>query len=332
MQKAVLLNNTASYNHLGCYLTVLGLKKLLARCGIDVIYELEVNNTDFERLINVLKGDENTLLIINGEGTLHDDQAYAKALLELSEPFKTRTIILNSQLRNMGDRYISILQSMPLIQLRTMYDYSWCKNNGIKNITYCPDMLFYSGYKPLDNKKIQDNFIVYTDSHSEQETKRLVSIYLKDKRKNKIWVNMHYCYPGKGKPKLKIMLLKGLSKFFPKTFLWRLEAARERNISQILRIFESADSVITGRYHAACLAIQAKKPLFIAGSNTTKLRDLCNDFDWGEELNKFNIERDSSTKPANYKETELIKGRDLQLYINKLETTLKKTAKQISNK
>ena len=290
MRKIVLLNSTITYNHTGCFLTVTGLKALLSRCNATVVYELEVNNYNFGRARSILEQDNQVLLVINGEGTLHDDQPYARALLQFAEPFAQRTLVLNAQIRDMSDTYVKILKSMRLLQVRTLHDKKWCRENGLDNVLYCPDMIFYSGYEPdIENQIKTKRYVLYTDSHSNVETKRIVEYYRKDKRPNKIWVNMHYSYPGKGRFIAKLFLLKFLGKIMPDEFFWRYQGAREKNLSEILEVFNAAECVVTGRYHAACLAIQARAPLLFAGSNTKKIQNLADDFNWGTKLGSQGI-------------------------------------------
>jgi exopolysaccharide biosynthesis predicted pyruvyltransferase EpsI len=292
MKNAILLNCTSTYSHVGCYLTISGLKKLLIECGVNIIHEHEVNNYDFSFVVSLLESNVDTVLLINGEGTIHDDQDYAKALLDIAADYSQRTLLLNSQLRNMSQKYVDIIKTLKFVQVRTKFDHDWCKENGISDIVYCPDMLFYSGILPT--LSIASERILYSDSHDDKASNELFNCYAK-RDKFKTWVNMHYSPVGTHVNQIKRVMLKILSKFFSKRFGYRKENYyAQASLSNILQDFCMSKAIVTGRYHGACLAIALGKPLLYSYSNTSKIKDLCRDFEYGVELNVSSIVNDDN--------------------------------------
>ena len=93
------------------------------------------------------------------------------------------------------------------------------------------------------------------------------------------WVNFHY-YPLGSFPRLDRFLR---TRLFRTTFAANALGARLGNphgrhtLSETLRRFAAADTIITGRYHAACLAVAFGKPLECLSSNTPKIERLMAD-------------------------------------------------------
>ncbi|EDM26044.1 hypothetical protein LNTAR_04321 [Lentisphaera araneosa HTCC2155] len=288
--KAILINSTSTYNHLGCYFTTYGLKKLLNKHHVEIIYELEVNNLNFECCSDLLDSQKDCLLIINGEGTIHDNQPYACALLNFSKKYHNRTLLLNSQLRNMSSNYIQIIKTFLFVQVRTRFDENWCLENNLTNVVYCPDMLFYSGIEKICKNKSKNKWVIYTDSHCVDAAYQIAKMYSNEDYKNKKWINLHYLNPGTAISKFKLTCLNLLKYVYSSKYITKyLNNLSCNYLSSIISDFLNAKVVITGRYHGACLAIALGKPLIYGNSNTSKIKDLCNDFKTGIGLKKFQM-------------------------------------------
>ncbi|MAR89405.1 MAG: hypothetical protein CML06_00780 [Pseudomonadales bacterium] len=299
MKKAVIINSTSTYNHLGCYLTMNGLRRLLHNCSINVIFELEVNNYDFCTVKKLLDENKSCFLIINGEGTIHDDQPYATALLRFAEHYEKRTLILNSQLKNMSSVYIEIMKRFKLVQLRTRADFDYALEAGLKNIAYCPDMLFNSGLEPRNFSKSNKPSVVFTDSHDQEQSKTLFEMYSATPNEVRKWCNIHYLYTGEKKSSVKSIILYLLAKLAPRLFGYRhLNHISRSSISSTLDTLYEATIIVTARYHTACIGILAGKKIFYGSSNTTKVRDICDDFNVGAPLSEINSNTLTSPEKA----------------------------------
>lgn len=290
MKNAVLLNSTLTYNHVGCYLTSLGLRKVLIKAGVSIAYEIEVNNSDFSHVEELLKHDRDLLVVVNGEGTVHDDQPYAITLIEFCKKYSSRCMFLNSQFRNMSQQYVEIANQFLLTQVRTRRDYEWCLNAGLGNVAYCPDMIFFSGYRTMLNNSNLDKLTrkggggVFTDSHVVDASIKIHTLFRNCKSAE--WVNFHYMPRGISRQRKFLLTLAG--KIYKRRYGYKLDNHLGCfELSKIVRKFAEADYVLTGRYHAACLAMLYGKPLIYSYSNTSKIRDLCSDFSYGVELNEM---------------------------------------------
>lgn len=296
----ILLNNTQLYNHLGCFYTSIGLKKNLSELGYNCVLEIDVNNTSLSNIEDYLKMNRKLNIIINGEGTFHDDQEYAIYLINFVSQMPDRVMLLNSQLRHMSQKYVNILKNFKFIQVRTKYDYNWCSAAGITGHSYCPDMFFYSGLQriPTINKNT-----IFTDSHDQREATKLYNLFTKTD--DAIWSNFHFLPPHNKQRKVE----KSLRKVLSHTGLYKrwkyINWANRVAIHELITTFSASKTVVTGRYHAACLAIMYEKPFFYANSNTSKIKDLSSDFAAGMPIEKFgspNGEEYSNSTPVYDKE------------------------------
>lgn len=289
-KKAILLNSTTSSNHLGCYLTSLGLRRLLIQANIDVVFECDVNQADLEFAKEVLDLDPDFLVVVNGEGTFHDDQPYAVRLIGFLDGLSNSKLLLNSQFKNMSKRYIEKLKSFDLVQVRTKTDHKYVLESGLFGAVYCPDMLFYSGVTNMSYDFASSGLVVMTDSHVKSETVSLFSAYLGIKEAAK-WLNFHF-YPA-GSPsrpsQIKVILAKVIAATNIVSYAHKGYAVLNRtNASGLVREFASSRGVVTGRYHGACLAIALRKPFLYGRTNTSKIIDLCMDFGVGGALENCN--------------------------------------------
>jgi hypothetical protein len=259
------------------------LKKILGHVGFNCVFECDVNNYDLKAVEVLLENNKDLLLVVNGEGTFHDDQSYALFLLSFIDKYAERTLLMNTQFKDMPSANVKVLNRLKLFQVRTKKDYLWCSNAGVEGHVYCPDMLFYSGLKNLICP--QSHKVIFTDSHDPSESESLFKCY--QVAKDSEWVNFHYIQAGvkiqKGSELLRLCALS-ISLYDE----WKYTNWKNRTyLPQLLYKFLSAGCVVTGRYHAACLAILFEKNLYIAGSNTSKISDLCEDFGVGMPYDKF---------------------------------------------
>ena len=292
MNSAIILNSTSTYLHLGSYLTMVGLKKLLTTLNINIIFEHEVNNYNFSEVLRFYNDNNKPLIIVNGEGTFHDDQPFATSILDFLDKNNIDFMILNSQFRNMSNKYIQIALQSKWIQVRTIKDYKYCKKMGINNLSYCPDMIFYSGIKASDYSNNHETGILFTDSHLIDANKKILSNYLFDDELKKTWINIHFHETSQRNFYYRLKFLyysvlhKKINSLNCKTKLRVLNNLKKTSLSSTLFAFINSKIIVTGRYHGACLSILLKKPLFYSYSNTSKIKDLCDDFSWGYEINK----------------------------------------------
>lgn len=292
-KKVVLVNSTQTYSHLGCYLTMSGLKSFLCSNNCSIVYELGVNQYDASSVNRIMDTDSSCLLVINGEGTFHDDQPYAKWLIGLSKPYAHRTVLINSQFKNMSPALLGVVRHYALVSVRTKRDMDYLKAHGFTKAVYCPDMLFNAGIINLKGiEGHRDDGFLFTDSHSFESTLELLNVYRSMTGRDCSWVDFHFLNLGgsdsKSKRRVANLLLRIDSSYCPDSLMVKsLNIAGRAYLSDLVNRFMSAECIVTGRYHAACLGIALGIPVVYSYSNTTKVEDVCTDFGWGMSLSDF---------------------------------------------
>lgn len=277
MRSAIILNSTQTYEHIGCYLTMAGLKSTLQEAGIKTVYEIGTNESAIDDATAFFNLNPDALIVINGEGTFHSDQPYSLRLLEAVKGEEHRVLLLNSQFTNMNATAINCLRKLALVQVRNKFDQMALRAEGVDAL-FCPDMLFASGIEQFGFTVINGFGKIFTDSHRKDVTEAIWSHYLAERTK-KGWINFHY-RPLGSPSRVERMLNNGL---FRSEYALMCLGARLGNrigrfsLSETLRHFAAADEVITGRYHAVCLAIAFGKPLKFFASNTAKIERLLAD-------------------------------------------------------
>ena len=329
MNEAIILNSTSTYLHLGSYLTMVGLKKLLTSININVVFEHEVNNYNFSEVLKFYNDNDKPLIIINGEGTFHDDQVFATSILDFLDKNKIEFMILNSQFRNMSKKYIQIALKSKWIQVRTKKDYNYCKKIGINNLSYCPDMIFYSGIKASDHSNNNDIGVLFTDSHVQVANKDIISNYLVENNElKKTWINIHFYETALMNAYIRFKILvysllhKKINFLSYKMKLSVLNNLKKTSLSSTLFAFINSRIIVTGRYHGACLSILLKKPLLYSYSNTSKIKDLCDDFNWGSEIKEKIDYSIIESEDLEKKHLDIIKN--LAIHYNSLKEDLNK--------
>ena len=282
-----MLNSTSTYLHLGCYLTSLGLKRMLGDLGIDILCELEVNNSDFRLPEAVCRRNKDTLIFVNGEGTLHDDQDYAKRLLTFCENAKSPYIILNTGLERMSGPWIKILANAAWVQLRTLGDLDNARLAGLTNISYCPDMLFYSGIAAAETEPDLPDCVGFSDSHSAASNEQLLAVY-RSFLGPKQWLNIHFrdCRGVTSAERLKRLGAQATARLpvSDRLLTRALNVQAQESLAGSLRRWRECSSLVTGRYHGACLAIALGKPFVYAPSNTRKIENLSDEWKLGAKI------------------------------------------------
>ena len=101
MKTCILINSTRNVDHIGCKLTVSGLSSILQNCNLKIEYEISIREPNLESLIKSF-GEKVDYLIINGEGTFHDDQVEAVRIIKAINGYEYKTYLMNTQFHNMS--------------------------------------------------------------------------------------------------------------------------------------------------------------------------------------------------------------------------------------
>jgi hypothetical protein len=248
MKKAILINDTSNEHHMGCDTVISNIKYLCILNGIEIIDTFTRNHTknQHKRLENGIKACD--IVIINGEGTLHDQ--YGRNFLQpllAKIPKGKKTVLINSVWHNMG--MIHQLEKLSLISLReTNSLLSFRKDHPTRSgVIITPDVIFYRQPKETE-------IIGYGDSVYGNIASQL----------NK-WGNYFPLdYRRDGSP-LSINIKKD-------------------DVNDYIRWLKSTDLHITGRFHGVCLSAIAGTPFLALKSNALKIEGILKDMGCSELL------------------------------------------------
>ena len=97
------------------------------------------------------------IIIVNGEGTIHDDQSRALKLLKVINNCKKINkdiILLNCSIENMTNESLNYLRQINKIFVRDLQTLNYLSKNNIKS-EYVPDLIFSISYNK--QKKLKKN-------------------------------------------------------------------------------------------------------------------------------------------------------------------------------
>ena len=250
MKKAILINDTSDERHIGCDNVIKNIKYLCRKNNIEItttFTRADINKHSAKCFESMKTCD---IIIINGEGSLHDKYGrkwFIKVLKLI--PKNKKAVLINSVWHNMGK--ITELNKLSLVSVRELNSYeSLTKTHPkLKKVRIVPDVLFYIQQMP---KKLN---IGYGDSVSSDITDKL-----------KCHANYFPLQYNKvGKPKYPSELAKN-------------------DIYSYLNWLKSLDLHITGRFHGVCLSAMAGTPFLALASNARKIEGILRDMGCSELL------------------------------------------------
>lgn len=139
---ALLLNDTRSERHLGCDLVIANILAECRRVGIDVVATAPNSASDDERQVASRIGQID-LLLVNGEGTMHDDRPKALQLARaarIAHEQGVRTVLFNTTWQN-NLRLMEFLNGFDRVFCRESYSAREVRDAGVP-AHVVPDMVF----------------------------------------------------------------------------------------------------------------------------------------------------------------------------------------------
>ncbi len=149
-----------------------GLKATLRDSSIGVVFEIDVNESEIDTAPDLFRLNPDALVVINGEGTFHSDQPYARRILKAAAGVGHRTLLFNSQFTRMGAEAVNVVRKLALVQVRNKADQADLTAEGIDALI-CPDMLFAVSLDRMNFPKTSGGGVLYSDSHRADVTKAL---------------------------------------------------------------------------------------------------------------------------------------------------------------
>lgn len=219
------INDTSKY-HGGSFAVCTTIKKLLREGDHKIIIA--------EKDVDLSKVENCDIVLVNGEGTIHNNRSRAIKLLEVlkySQNLKKKTILCNASWFNMSNDYDDVLHNLDSITVREILSAEELKKKHNVNADLSIDLSYW--YDTKYDKKERTKSILVTDFYIKNEFKQLKNLKQYD------LLNM-------------------------RKITW------EQTLSEV----SSAKMLVTGRYHGVYAACKTRTPFIAFPGNTPKIEGL----------------------------------------------------------
>ncbi|MGE0049994.1 MAG: polysaccharide pyruvyl transferase family protein, partial [Arcobacter sp.] len=178
MKKVVLLNDTSFENHHGCNIVIENIKRNLEKRDIKLLRTNPIGkywkkNKSF--LNSLTQADA---VIINAEGTIHDNSDYAYSLLEIVDCINKPCFLINMTYHNNCNKFSKLVSKFTKVYVRETFSKNELEKDNIDS-TVVPDMTFYTLKK--DYSLVNEKRIYITDSYDIKKSEELYKIAEKNK-------------------------------------------------------------------------------------------------------------------------------------------------------
>lgn len=240
-----LLNDTSQYdrNHIGCKCVTKSIKELCLKNGMEIFFYdgcIGSIDGDIEKFKTIIEKCD--ILILNGEGTLHNEYSRVFMLMNkclLAKKLGKKLALINTIYQNNS----TLHKYLPIFDIISVRE-SLSRNEILKfinvNIRVVPDLSFYPSYNTQVYRDKSINNVVFTDSVIPTVTTKLRKISEK--------YNSQFYYMD------------------------------ESNIPKLsLNELMNAGKVVTGRFHCLVLCMKYSIPCLAVKSNTHKIQGILKD-------------------------------------------------------
>ncbi|SDE00313.1 polysaccharide pyruvyl transferase family protein [Limimaricola pyoseonensis] len=268
---AVILNDTSTRYHHGCARVMRLLVDGLERHGLDVTARSPARNdwTRDEAFLREMK--RASLIVVNGEGTLHHGRAAGAALLKVADhPARGQTplALVNALWEHNPDEWGARLRRFDLIAARDSASAEAMRLASGRDVRWLPDLSLSA---PAEVSPTRRNGVIVGDSVKPAPRRvlgaaaaRLPQARLVPTKtlRSKIWS----AAPARAAL---------ASAWYGRLRLPPLEMPRDE--AAYLERIAAARLHLTGRFHAVCLSMLTETPFLALASNASKIERLLSD-------------------------------------------------------
>jgi polysaccharide pyruvyl transferase WcaK-like protein len=325
--KAVLLNDTSIANHYGCRIVIDQIHKAADKVGIVVFHSIKMNE-DWHASKHLGKIKSAQMVIVNGEGTMHDSREKVKKLSKVAEFCRAAGVepfLINSVYQANDSDIGDSIKMFKKIYVRESRSQKELLKQGIIS-EVVPDMVFnmkdLDGISSPNRKKL-----IFTDSALNEITNQLY--VLSKKTSGAEFMTLRFRYDALASAKRfiirnvkhfakSLLILNDSIKqkyqnqaYYETQRLKETENIRCTHKNEFFKQIVNAKLIVTGRFHMVCLAMLAKTPFIALQSNTHKIEGLLEDAGLYHRLFKIdNINNHSLDYYSKWNEGELKKIND----------------------
>lgn len=280
MTSVFIFNDTRVDAHHGCQRVMTNICKCLTANGLNVVGFAPAHkdwrgNAELAPLI-----ESADIMLVNGEGTLHHDRPAGAHLLAVASMAKAKgkhSALINATWDSNGSAYIEALRLFDLVSVREKSSQEELKRHNIDSLCV-PDMSTYGDTCIFPARTERIGFV---DSVLPGVTPALYKMQLGMQGR---MLPIHYAHHGiKGELAYARSLLSSCQ---PNSVAsWRVALSfwlssrfgSIPNSDDYIQALAEHRGVVTGRFHAVCMALLARTPFIAIESNTFKISSLIRD-------------------------------------------------------
>ncbi len=265
--RALLVNDTSLAGHHGSALVSRRARELASEAGIEL--QTGCDWPSVEKILSKRAADFD-LVIVNGEGSLHDDTKSARAIARIGEWMQREDIpayLINASEENNSARVYRGIAQFRKVFVRDSASQRSLKRVGIKSLVV-PDLTLTAN---LSRASVGEETFV-TDSCEPDKTDALMRLAARHKSR---MISLRAAPPvpvvGSLARRVKFELKRLGSQFMPRGAYALRYAHAHRSTDEFVDVLSrQARGVVSGRYHGVCMAMRMRLPFLAVGSNTSK--------------------------------------------------------------
>jgi hypothetical protein len=279
MLRAVILNDTRGDNHFGCFRVMRQIEEHLAERGIRVIGTSLVRN-DWEKDKQFLQTmSEADVILINGEGTLHNGARHGERLLKVVDhPARAATpvILINALYQDNPASWGRYLDKMALIATRDSWSAETIQHTTGRPISFVPDLSLGEGL--LVDHSVRRDMLLIGDSISRETSRELLKIATSHPNARLLPITRtikaskpHFAPPLKAMREVYVHLHAALFAMRNRNVLFN------RTEDEFIADLRRGYLHVTGRFHSVCFCLFTLTPFLALESNSWKIKALLHD-------------------------------------------------------
>lgn len=295
--RILLANDTALLGHHGSALVVRQLCRLLKAVGLDLITGHGWERIEAEGIAGPWDG-----VIVNGEGSIHDDSQTARRIAALGQRCATKGVaawLVNTSERNNGPSVLEGLAAFKKIWVRDAASRRSLAMAGIPS-EVVPDLTLSWHEAPVHKGGSPVSYV--TDASETGKSRRLLALA---RGSGARFISLRATPPqaadGWANPRRDWLRAKRLAAAVAPLSPWSARYAPAFGTVDALAEALAATEVglISGRYHGVCLALRTETPFLAISGNTSKIGDLLTDAGLTHRLTTLDtLERDPRNPPT----------------------------------
>jgi hypothetical protein len=301
--RLLLANDTAMLGHHGSALVIRRLRALAEEAGLDLVVGWgwpRIEREDFRA-----GGWDG--VIVNGEGSIHDDSATAGRVARLGLALRAADVpgwLVNTSERDDGAAVMRGLAAFRRVWARDRASARSLAAGGIA-AEVAPDLTL--SWRDAPQASGRGTALFVTDASEKGKSRRLLAVA---RRAGARFVSLRAEPPraadGWPNPRRRGLTLKRLvARGLPLSPWSARHAPAFRDVDALASAFaRDARGVICGRYHALCLALRTGTPFLAVSGNTSKMGDLLDDAGLGDRLTTLDALEASPADPPPFTEAE----------------------------